>query len=149
MNLQTINSFLNQKNIAVIGVSATGKGFGVSVYKHLKDRNYNAVPINPKGGSIDGDKLEQSLKSLHRKIDAVVTVVPPEETEKVVMEAKEIGINKVWMQQGSESQKAIQFCKDNNMDLVHGECIMMFSEPVKSIHRFHRGIAKIFGKYPK
>lgn len=53
------------------------------------------------------------------------------------------------MQQGSESQAAIDFCKENKIDYVSGECIMMFSEPVQSIHRFHRGIWKLIGKYPK
>ena len=65
------------------------------------------------------------------------------------MEANEAGIKKIWMQQGSESPKAIKFCKENGIELVEGECIMMFSEPVKSIHKFHRGLNKLFGKYPK
>jgi predicted CoA-binding protein len=147
--LDSINKFLALKNIAVVGVSSTGKGFGVSVYNHLKERNYNVTPINLIGGEVNGEKLETSLKSLKSKIKGIITVVPPVETEKVVREAKELGINKIWMQQGSESLNAIKFCNDNNIDVVHGECIMMFSEPVNSIHKFHRGLWKLFGKYPK
>lgn len=148
MKINLIRNFLEQKSIAVIGVSTTGKGFGVSVYNHLKDRNYNVFAVNPKGGKINGENIETTLSIIAHKIDAVITVVPPAETEKIVLEAKESGINKIWMQQGSESEKAINFCKENNIDCIAGECIMMFSEPVTSIHRFHRGINKLFGKYP-
>jgi len=148
MKSESIKTFLSLKNIAVIGVSSEGKGFGVSVYRHLKQSNYDVIPINPKGGFIDGEKLETSLKSVNSKVDGIVTVVPPVETEKVVKEAKELGIKNIWMQQGSESNAAIDFCKDNQIDFVNGECIMMFSEPVNSIHKFHRTIWKWIGKYP-
>lgn len=148
MKSDSIKTFLSQKNIAVVGVSSKGKGFGVSVYNHLKERNYNVIPINNNGGEIDDQKLFPSLNSVSEKIDGIVTVVPPSETEKVVKEAKELGINKIWMQQGSESKAAIDFCIENKIDYVSGECIMMFSEPVQSIHRFHRAIWKLIGKYP-
>jgi len=149
MKLESIKSFLNSKNIAVAGVSSSGKGFGVSVLKHLRDRNYDVFPININGGNLEGEKLNTSIKSISEKLDGIVTVVPPAETEKIVVEANEAGIKRIWMQQGSESKKAIEYCKENGIDLVHGECIMMFSEPVKSIHKFHRGLNKLFGKYPK
>ena len=149
MKLESINSFLNSEKIAVVGVSSSGKEFGFYVFKHLKDRNYKVFPININGGKIDGEKLVISIKNIPDKLDGIVTVVPPSETEKIVMEANEAGIKKIWMQQGSESPKAIKFCKENGIELVEGECIMMFSEPVKSIHKFHRGLNKLFGKYPK
>jgi predicted CoA-binding protein len=53
------------------------------------------------------------------------------------------------MQQGSESRNAIKFCEENGISAVHNECIMMFVEPVKSIHSFHRWINKLVGKYPQ
>lgn len=148
MELSTIQSFTNLKNIAVIGVSSKGKGFGVAVYNHLKNNGYNVFGINKNGGFSNNIKLYNSLAMIENGIDGVVTVVPPAETEIVVQEANELGIKHIWMQQGSESINAIEFCKENGIQYVSGECIMMFVEPVKSIHRFHRWINKIAGKYP-
>jgi len=54
----------------------------------------------------------------------------------------------VLLQQGAQSDSAIQFCKDNGMNIVHNECIMMFAEPVGSFHKFHRWVWKIIGKLP-
>lgn len=148
MKSESIKSFLNLKNIAVSGVSSKGKGFGVAVFKHLKDNGYTVFGVNKNGGFSNSIKLYNSLSSIEHKIDAIVTVVPPAETEIVVQEAKDLGINNIWMQQGSESKNAIDFCKHNGISVVHNECIMMFVEPVKSIHGFHRWINKLVGKYP-
>jgi predicted CoA-binding protein len=145
---ESIESFLKLKNIAVIGVSSKSKGFGVAVYNHLKDNGYTVFAVNKNGGYSGNIKLYNTLAMIDQKVDGIITVVPPSETEIVLQEANELGIKNIWMQQGSESVNALEFCKENNIDVVHNECIMMFVEPVKSIHSFHRWINKIVGKYP-
>lgn len=148
MKNQSIKSFLKLKNIAVVGVSSKAKGFGIAVYNHLKENGYTTFAVNKNGGFSSNTKLYPSLESIGQKIDGIITVVPPSETEIIVQEAKELGIINIWMQQGSESENAVNFCKENKIDVTYGECIMMFVEPVKSIHSFHRWINKIIGKYP-
>jgi predicted CoA-binding protein len=39
------------------------------------------------------------------------------------------GITKVWMQQGSQSDAAIEYCQQNGIEVVSKRCIMMFAEP--------------------
>jgi predicted CoA-binding protein len=58
------------------------------------------------------------------------------------------GIRRVWLQQGTESAEAIQFCASNNIAVVHGECIMMFTEPVGFVHRAHRWVKKVTHTLP-
>ena len=45
MKSESIKSFIELKNIAVVGVSRTGKGFGASVYNHLKDNGLSLIHI--------------------------------------------------------------------------------------------------------
>ena len=75
--------------------------------------------------------------------------VQPSESEKLVKSAFEAGIKNIWLQQGAQSDSAIQLCKDNGINVVHNECILMFAEPVKSFHKFHRWVRKMLGKLPK
>jgi len=42
-----------------------------------------------------------------------------------VISCKKLSIMKVWMQPGSESEKAIKFCEENNIDVVYGVCVMI------------------------
>ena len=73
----------------------------------------------------DGSPCYQNLNALPEKVDGVLIVVPPKETEQILKDAESAGIRNVWMQQGSESDAAIQFCKDHEIREVHGECILI------------------------
>ncbi len=117
--------------------------------KELKAKGYTTYPVNPNAKEIDGEKCYKSLKTLPEKVDGAVIVVPPAEAVKAVKDAVEAGINKVWFQQGSQSDNAIRFCQANGVSAVYGECILMFAEPVAGFHKFHRTVKKIFGKIPK
>jgi predicted CoA-binding protein len=145
----TVDGILGQKTMAVVGVSRGGRKFGNMIMKDLKGKGYRVFPVNPHAEMIDGERCYPSLKDLPERPGAVITVVPPAVTEAVVQEAKAAGIKRVWMQQGSESDEAIRFCNENGIEAVHGECILMFAEPVSSIHRFHRWVWKLFGKLPR
>ena len=149
MQSESIQKFLKLKSIAVVGVSRKGEGFGATVYNHLKDNGYTVFAVNKIGGFSNNIKLFNSLFQINNQIDGIITLIPPLETEEIVQTAHDIGIQNIWMQQGSQSDSAIKFCKENKMNVVYGECIMMFVEPVKSIHSFHRFINKLIGKYPK
>ena len=145
---EAVDNFLSLKSIAVVGVSREGKKFGNMAYKDLKSKGYNLFPINPHADEIEGDRCYSSINDLPEQVGGVLIVVPPEQTEKVVMEASEAGINRVWMQQGAESTKAIQYCQEHSIDAVHGECILMFAEPAGFPHRAHRWVWGLIGKLP-
>jgi predicted CoA-binding protein len=81
--------------------------------------------VNPSIDEILGDRCYHSLSELPEKPDVVDTVVPPTVTEKIVKECKELGIERVWMQPGSESEHAIRFCGENNIKVVHDVCVMV------------------------
>ncbi len=143
-----VDSFLASKNIAIVGVSRKNGKFGNMIYKELKKKGFNIYGVNPKLDSIEGDKCYNNLKELEGKIDGVVNVVSPQQTKNVVKEANEIGVKNIWMQQGSESEEAIKYCQENSINEIHKECILMFADPVKSFHGFHRWIWKVLGKLP-
>lgn len=144
-----VDEFLAQPVIAVVGVSQNPNKFGRIVYKDMKHKGYHVLGVNPKLESVIGDPCYPSLEALPEKPGAVVTVVQPSVTEEIVKECARLGIQRVWMQQGSESPAAIQFCQQNGIQVVHGECIMMFTRPVQFPHSLHRIFNKVTGKLPK
>lgn len=126
MKADLIKEILERKNvIAVVGASRDPEKYGHRVYKDLKEAGYTVYPVNPSATVILGDRCYPDLKSLPVKPDVVNLVVPPEVREEVVKACKELCITKVWMQPGSESEKAIQFCEANGIDVVYGVCIMV------------------------
>ena len=126
MDERLIEEFLNKKNvIAIVGASKDPEKYGHRVYRDLKSGGYKVYPVNPNADEILGDKCYPSLEALPEKPDVVDVVVPPKVTEEVVKNRKKLGITKVWMQPGSESETAIKFCKDNNIAVIFGKCIMV------------------------
>ncbi|MFB6076067.1 MAG: CoA-binding protein [Candidatus Aenigmatarchaeota archaeon] len=120
-----IDDFLKKENtFAVVGVSRDSDKYGYKVWKDLKNSGYTVYPINPKTSVMEGEKCYSSLEDLPQKPDVVDIAVPPQITEKIVEQCKKIGVEKVWMQPGSESEEAIDFCERNNIDVLHGMCVM-------------------------
>ena len=130
MEIETIKNFLDKKNtIGFVGATIQKDKWGYKKYKEIKKAGFEVYPINPKYEDIDGDKCFASLNSLtdflHKKPDLVITIVPPKITEKLVEQCKILGIDKVWMQPGSESEEAIKFCNDNDIEVVHNVCVVV------------------------
>ena len=150
MDTQTaIEGFLSQRTLAVVGVSRSGKKFGNMAYRELKAKGYRLFPVHPSAERIEGDRCYPEFSALPEPVGGVVVVVPPQSTGQVVREAAAAGIRNVWLQPGAESREAIEFCAANGIQEVHGQCILMFAEPTRSYHRFHRWLWRLFGKIPK
>ena len=108
-----IDEFLASKKLAVVGVSRSGNKFGNTVFRELKAKGYTVYPVNPNANEVEGEKCFPDIKSLPDKVDGAVVVVPLNESEKVVRSAALAGIKNIWLQQGSGSNEAINFCRDN------------------------------------
>ena len=144
-----VDDFLSQNKIAVVGVSRKRSKFGNVIYRELKKKGYTVYPINPSAPEIEGDICYPDLFSTPEPVDGVIINVPPSKTETVVKDVKETGIKRVWLQQGSQSDKAVNYCNENDIDCVSNECILMFAEPAGFIHRVHRWIWGVAGKLPQ
>jgi predicted CoA-binding protein len=144
MSAQT-EAFVARKTLAVVGVSRT-RGFGNSLYRHLKQKGYRVFPVNSQADTVEGERCFRRLDDLPERVDGVVTVVPPAQTKNVVEDCARLGIQHVWMQQGSESDEAIALCRDKGISEVHDACLFMYSGGGFP-HNVHRWIWRRLGKY--
>ena len=142
----TINLFLNNKTLAVAGVSRNPKKFGNMVYRTLKEKGYRILPINPNADSIEGDPCFRSIADLPSDISMLLVVTHKRDTADIIKQAIEKGFRHVWIQHGCETEEALQIAQENNINLVSGACIMMYADP-KGVHKFHQLLAKWFGAY--
>jgi len=111
----------------VLGVSEDAQKFGHQIFKSLMTEGYSVYGINPKGGEVLNKKIYKSINEIGVIPDLVITAVKPEVTEKIIEECGKLGIKEIWMQPGSESDKAITAAKDLGMSVTHHACIMLDS----------------------
>lgn len=117
---------INKNNVyAVIGASKNSEKYGYKVFKDLKEARHKVFPINLKEKEILGVKIYKDIYGVKAKIDVVIFVVPPDVTRKILKDVKKLQIKNVWLQPGSESQEAIEYCVKNNIKCSHDACIMI------------------------
>ena len=120
-----IEEFMAQKRFAIIGASADTSKYGNQIFRNLTGRGYEVYPVNPGLEELEGTKCYPSLSEIPVKVDVVDFVVPPNVTEETLKECKRLGLERIWLQPGSESEEAIAFCNENNLKVVHSVCVMM------------------------
>lgn len=120
-----IEEFLAQKTWAVVGVSKDPTKFGTKVYRKLKNCGYTVYPINPKLSEIDGEPCYPSLSALPTLPEVVSVIVPPNVTEQIIDDCVQLGIKRVWMQPGAESQEALQKGREKGLKLIYDECVLV------------------------
>lgn len=122
---ELIKEFMAQKKFAVVGATDNAEKYGNQILHNLRDRGYEVYPVNPRLQTIESSKCYASLSELPEKVDVVDFVVPPTATEAILKECLELGLDRIWLQPGSESEAAIRFCEDNNLKVVHDVCVML------------------------
>jgi predicted CoA-binding protein len=143
----SIDAFLAEPAIAVVGVSRSGKGFGYAAACELRRKGYRIYPVHPEADVIEGERCYRSLVALPEPVQALLVVVPPERALGIVHEAAAAGITRVWLQQGAESPRVIHACAELGLEAVSGECILMFAKPT-GVHKAHEWIWGLLGKLP-
>ena len=122
---ELVKEFMSQKKFAVIGATNDKNKFGYKIFTNLRNRGYEVYPVNPNLDKLEGVLCCRKISDIPEKVDVVDFVVPPAITEKVLTECRTLGLNRIWLQPGSESESAIKFCNENNMKVVHDLCVMM------------------------
>jgi predicted CoA-binding protein len=122
---ELIVDFVNRRLWAIVGASQDRNKYGNRVFRSLRSAGYRVYPVNPSVEEVEGAAAYASLADLPEPPEVVNLVVPPAVTEKVVREARELGLTRIWMQPGAESEEAIRFCEMHGMQLVVDDCAMV------------------------
>jgi predicted CoA-binding protein len=143
----SIDAFLAEPALAVVGVSRSGKGFGNAAARELARKGYRVFRVNPHADLVDGERCYRSLADLPQPVGAALIVVPPDQSLGVVWQAAAAGVRRIWLQQGAESPEVLQACAGLGLETVDGECILMFAMPT-GVHKAHRWVWGLMGKLP-
>ncbi|MCY2990830.1 MAG: CoA-binding protein [Planctomycetota bacterium] len=87
--------------------------------------------MNPSVAVVEGLAAFPDLASLPQTMHGLSIVTPPRITEEAVAQAANIGIRHIWMQPGSESDRAVELAQQAGMNVIWGgPCILV-------VLRFH------------
>ena len=146
--------FLDNKRIAVTGVSRDPKGHGGNiVYQRLRQRGYEVFAVNPNADEVEGDRCYHDLASIPGGVDAVVIGTRPETAEATMRECADLGIKHVWMHRGpgagSVSDAATEYGRQRGITVIDGGCPLMFDPTGDGGHKVMRFVFSITGNVPR
>ena len=149
----TIDRFLSDRRLAVVGVSRDGKDFSRAVFRAFLERGYDAVPVNAGGGEAEGRACVRAMAEVRPPVEAALLLTPPAATFGVVKDCAEAGVKRVWMHRGAGrgavSETAVSFCREHGMEVVDGACPFMFLPGTGAFHGLHRFALRLFGRLPR
>jgi predicted CoA-binding protein len=151
--LETIEDFLSQKRIAMIGISRNPKDFSAALFRELESSGYDVVPVNPKASEVLGRHCFARVQEIRPPVDGALLMTTAEITDAVIADCAAAGIRRVWMYRaggkGAVSEKAVAYCQEHGIQVIPGQCPFMFLSNAGGVHKFHGLVRRIFGKYPK
>ncbi|MCX9024961.1 MAG: CoA-binding protein [Candidatus Methanoperedens sp.] len=119
----TIESILNFKTIAVVGISDDPERPSHFVASFLESHGYKIIPVNPKLTEWEGKKCYPDLLSISEKVDVVDIFRRAEAIPPIVDEAIKIKAKVVWMQEGIVNEEAAAKARDAGIEVVMDRCM--------------------------
>lgn len=119
------NDLLKAQTWAVVGATENPNKYGNKVVKKLIRDGHKVIPINPRYTVIEDLKVYRSLSEVDEKIDVVMLIVNPNVGILAVQECIELGINKIWVQPGADSEEITKTAINNHIEIVHS-CILTY-----------------------
>jgi len=130
----TVNSNMDEvkkifdtvKTIAVLGLSPDETKDSHRVAAYLQAHGYKIIPVYPKGDTILGEKVYNSLAEIPEQVDMVDIFRKPAALDAIADACIARGDVKVfWAQKGIVNNEAAKKAQDAGMTVVQNQCSMV------------------------
>ncbi|KAI9490409.1 CoA-binding protein [Zychaea mexicana] len=136
MNPVTAYRFITANEFAVVGASTDRSKYGNRVLRWYQANSLPVIPVNHKESAVESipaiasiDKLKDPSKS------AISIITPPKVTLQVLKQAKELGIEKIWLQPGAEDKDVMDYAREAGLDIIAGGPCILVQGPSLMTHR--------------
>jgi len=114
------------KTIAVLGLSPDATKDSHRVAAYLQAHGYKIIPVYPKGDTILGEKVYNSLADIPEAVDMVNIFRKPAALDAIADACIARGDVKVfWAQKGIVNNEAAKKAQDAGMKVVQNQCSMV------------------------
>ena len=130
------------------------KNFGHTILQELSKHGFDAVPVNPNETMVDGKACYPNVAAVPGGVEGAIVMVNGEHVLEVIHDCANAGVGRVWLFKGlggdgAFSDEAVELCRTEGIDVVPGACPLMFLEPVRGFHKFHRAMRRMNGSLAK
>jgi predicted CoA-binding protein len=140
----SIDEFLRQAAVAVIGISSKKQTVANAVYLTLRNGARTVYAVGRNSTAFNNDPCYPDLASLPAPVQGVFAAVRPEHTERIVDDCIALKIPRLWIHHmpgtidpsaAGISPQTMEKCRSGGVTLIPGACPMMFVEHADFGHR--------------
>ena len=118
--------FLSSRRFADVRASRDRAKYGNKVLRCYLQDDREVVAVNPGESAIEGVRCVSSLVELEGNDWGVSVITPPGVTLQVLEDAASMGIQRLWLQPGSESEEVLDRLRQLGLDAIHsGPCLLV------------------------
>jgi len=123
-DINTLRRILLQNRvIAVVGLSADWFRPSYFAAKYMQDHGYTVIPVNPRYTEVLGQKCYQSLLEIPGKVDIVDCFRKTADILPIAEDAIAIGAKVLWQQLGVKNEAAAAKARAAGLDAVMDRCV--------------------------
>ena len=130
-----IRSALDEKRVAVVGMSSKELRASYFVGFYLKRNGYEVVPVNPRETEILGMTCYPSLEDIPDPVDVVDVFREPAAVPQIAEESVAIGAKYMWLQFGVISSEGVSIAASGGVKSIVDRCIKI--EHARYLGRMH------------
>ncbi len=121
-----IRDFLDGSPFAVVGASTNRDKYGNKVLRAYLQHGLEVHCVHPSEREIEGVSCVRSVAELPDGVRGLSIITPPPVTERIVREAAEKKITRLWMQPGAESRAALELAEQLGLSVIAGgPCLLV------------------------
>ncbi len=123
MDVRIEDEILNESHvIAIVGLSPNPDRPSNEVGRHLQEKGYRIIPVNPAAKEILGEVSYPDLAAIPLHVDVVDIFRRSEDVPPIVEQAIKIGAKTVWMQEGVVNDDAALRARQAGLHVVMDRC---------------------------
>ncbi len=121
-----VRAFLAAPDFVVAGASSKRSKFGNRVLRCYLTHDRPVFGLNRTGESVERVACFQSLHELPDSVRSLSLVTPPAVSESLIEACPSAGIERVWMQPGAQSSRAIERAEALGLEPIYGgPCLLV------------------------
>lgn len=102
--------------IAILGASTDRAKYGNKAVRAFRAQGWTVVPVNPKGGEIEGETVYRSVLDYPGAIDEASVYLPPALGVTAMDELQQKGVPVVWLNPGADGPDVIARARALGLD---------------------------------
>lgn len=110
--------------IAIVGASNNSSKASNEVFRYLREKGYEVIPVNPNEEKVLGEKSYPDITGIKKPVDIVDIFRPSAMVYPIVEQAIKIKPKVIWMQLGIKNEKAKVLAENYDIKVIMDKCIM-------------------------